>query len=134
MRARTAKAARNSRSNTTVSFIPASAGTAVRRRGRAGDRHAVAGGRDVVLGAWLAAVGGIGPGQLAAALGPYRATVQDQGRVAAQHADQHGMDLHQQAAPCPLFQISAQEPALANAGVEPLAWAAVARRRRQGVP
>jgi len=43
----------------------------VGRRGRAGDGHTVAPGRDVVLGAPLASVSRIGPGQITAPLGPH---------------------------------------------------------------
>src|SRR4051812_48164822 len=39
--------------------------------GRTGDRHAVAPGRDVVLGAPLAPVSWVGPGQITTALGPH---------------------------------------------------------------
>ena len=53
-------------------------------------------------------VGGIGPRQVAATLGPCRAGVQDQGWVAPQHGNQHGMDLRQQADLRPLLQISTQ--------------------------
>ena len=44
----------------------------VGRRGRAGYRHAITGHCDMVLGPALAAVGGVGAGQVAAALGPHR--------------------------------------------------------------
>jgi hypothetical protein len=56
----------------------------------------------------LASVGRIGAGQITAPLGPHRAAVEDQGRIAAQHADQHGMDLRQQADARPLLQMAAQ--------------------------
>jgi hypothetical protein len=73
----------------------------VGRCGGARDRHAVPGDRDVILGAPFGPVRQIGPGESAAALGADRAAVQDQVRVAPQHADQQGMDLRQHAEPRP---------------------------------
>ena len=66
------------------------------RRREAGDRHAVAIGGNVVFGASLGPVGRIGAGQIATALGPHRAGIEDQVRVAAQHRSQQRMDLRQQ--------------------------------------
>ena len=76
--------------------------------GRTGDRHAVAHGRDMVLGASLASISRIGASQIATALGPHRASIEDQGRVAAQHADQDGMNLRQHTDARPLLQMAAQ--------------------------
>ncbi len=82
------------------------------RRGHAGDRHATAVDRDVVLGPPLRAVGRVGAGQLAATLGAHRATVHDQVtrqvRLPAQHADQHGMHMPQHASLRPVRQPPAQ--------------------------
>src|SRR3954454_14357303 len=46
------------------------------RRREAGDRYAVPIGCDVVFAASLAAVGRVGAGEIAAALGPYRAGIE----------------------------------------------------------
>jgi hypothetical protein len=116
MRAMTAKAARNSRSKTSVSLC-------VGRGRRAGDRNAVPGDRDVILTAPLGAVRGIGPGEVAATLGSHRAAVQDQVGMAPQHADQHGVNLRQQLGLRPTRQEAAE-----------LACASVAFRPRHGVP
>src|SRR3954452_11788655 len=78
----------------------------VRRGGRTGDRHA--GARDGVLGAPLASISRIGASQIATALGPHRARIEDQGRVAAQHADQDAMNLRQHTDARPLLQMAAQ--------------------------
>ena len=69
---------------------------------------------------------GIGPGQIAAALGPHRARIEDQVGIAAQHADQDGMNLRQQARPRPPLQMAAQGRAAD--------LSAVAVRLRHGVP
>jgi hypothetical protein len=47
-------------------------------------------------------------GEAAAALGPHRAAIQDQVRMAAQHADQQGVRLRQQARPRPARHVAAQ--------------------------
>jgi hypothetical protein len=78
----------------------------------------------VVLGAPFASVGRIK--QITTPLGAHRAGVEDQGRIAAQHADQHAMDLRQHADTHQLLQMAAK--------VEPLALPAVAVRLRHGVP
>jgi hypothetical protein len=62
----------------------------------------------VVLAASLAAVSRVGAGEIAAALGPYRAGVEDQIGVAAQHGGQERMDLRQQASSGPARQAAAQ--------------------------
>lgn len=91
-------------------------------RGRhACDRHAVAGDRDVVLGALLAAFGGVGPGKLAVALGPHRAAVKNQGRIATQHRHEQGVHLSQQARMRPAFKRTCK----------PQRWAFARPARRQ---
>jgi len=53
------------------------------RRREAGDRHAVAIGGNMVFGASLGPIGRIGTGQIATALGPHRAGIEDQVWMAA---------------------------------------------------
>ena len=101
MRAMTAKAARNSRSkNKRVIDIG--------RRREAGDRHAVAIGGNVVFGASLGPIGRIGTGQIATALGPHRAGIEDQVWMAAQHGGQQRVYLRQQSRFGPARQNAAQ--------------------------
>src|SRR4051812_27989464 len=80
----------------------------VRRGGHAGDGHAVTHSRDVVFGAPFAPVSWIGPSQVTAPLGPHRAGIEDQGRIAPQHADQDGMNLRQYTGARPLLEMAAQ--------------------------
>jgi hypothetical protein len=71
-------------------------------RGRqARSRHAVPVHRNMVFGAPLGPVGRVGTGEITPALGAHRAAIQDQIRMAPQHADQHGVHLRQQAHPGP---------------------------------
>jgi hypothetical protein len=72
------------------------------------DRHPVSIHRDIVLRAPLGAVRRVGARQITPAFGADRAAVQDQIRMAPQHADQHGMDLRQQARLGPACQPSPQ--------------------------
>src|SRR3954464_1910309 len=90
MRAITAKAARNSRSKTSVSLTLAAVA-----------RHAT-GTPSPSTATWylvprLALSVGLGPVRSPCAFGAHRATVQDQVGMAPQHADQHGMHLRQHA-------------------------------------
>ena len=77
-------------------------------RGHAGDRDAGPVHGDMILGAPLGTIRRVWAGKVAPALGAHRAGVQDQVGVAAQHADQHGMDLCQHAGLGPMPQASAQ--------------------------
>src|SRR4051812_37632637 len=95
----TAKAARNSRSNTRVSLMFAAVAAQA------------TGTPSPVVAMWYlvpCAVGRIGSGQITAPLGPHRAGVEDQRRIAAQHADQDGMNLRQYTGARPLLQMAAQ--------------------------
>src|SRR4051795_12436313 len=58
------------------------------RRREAGHRHALAIGGNVVFGASLGPIGRIGAGEIAPALGPHRAGIEDQVGMAAQHGGQ----------------------------------------------
>src|SRR5688572_14404187 len=97
-----AKAARNSRSNTRVSWTFAAVAAQA------------TGTPSPIVATWylvprlprsvgLGPVSRIGPGQIATPLGPHRAGIEDQGRIAPQHADQDGMNLRQQANRRPLL-------------------------------
>ena len=92
-------------------------------RGDGGRRDAVGRDHDVVLGPGLAAVGGVGTGQLAAALGPDRATVDDHvpGDLGsrARHADQDGVDPAQHGRRAPAVQAAAQGRATGAPGLGP---------------
>ena len=88
----------------------------VGRRGRAGDRHAVADGRDVVLGAPLARSVGLGPVSSPPRLARTEQVSRIRVRIAAQHADQHGMNLRQHTDARPLLQMAAQGRAADLAG------------------
>src|SRR3954449_127256 len=88
MRAMTAKAARNSRSKTSVSLTLA----AVARQ--ATGTPSIGG--NVVFGASLGPIGRIGTSQIATALGPHRAGIEDQVWMAAQHGGQQRVYLRQQ--------------------------------------
>jgi len=96
------------------------------RGGYARDRHTLAGDCDLAFCAPLAAAGGVGSGEFAAAFGAQLATVHDQGRVAAQHGHQQCVHLAQQSCLCPALKGTAQG--------QPLALPALARRLRHGVP
>ena len=74
----------------------------------AGHRHAIPVGCDMVLGAPLGPVRRIRAGEVAPALGAHGTGVEDQVGVAAQHADQHGVDAGQQARLGPTRQAPAQ--------------------------
>jgi hypothetical protein len=85
----------------------------VGRRRDDGQRNAVGRDRHVIFGAGLAPVGGIGAGQLAAALGPDRTAVHDHipcrdRGPRAHHADQDNMDLAQHGRGMPVVQPPAQ--------------------------
>src|SRR3954447_3724340 len=88
MRAMTPKAARNSRSKSSVSGTLATLP-------RQAHRHAIAIDGDVILAAHLGPICRVGTDPIAAPLGPHRATVQDQGGIAAQHRHQQRMHLAQ---------------------------------------
>src|SRR4051794_22476288 len=74
----------------------------------AGDRHALAIGGNVVFGASLGPIGRIGTGQIATALGPHRAGIEDQVGMAAQHGGQQRVYLRQQSRFGPARQNPAQ--------------------------
>src|SRR4051794_31723995 len=74
----------------------------------AGDRHALAIGGNVVFGASLGPIGRIGTGQIATALGPHRAGIEDQVWMAAQHGGQQRVYLRQQSRFGPARQNPAQ--------------------------
>src|SRR5215212_8500964 len=93
-------------------------------RGHGGQREAVGRGHHVVLGPGLAAVGGVGAGQLAAALGPDRTTVDHdvpRGGLGsrAHHPDQGDMGLVQQGRGAPAVQAVAQGGAAGAPGRGP---------------
>src|SRR4051794_6922540 len=79
--------------------------------GKTSDRDAGPVDRDMVLRAALGAVRRVGPGEVTAALGAYRAAIEDQVGMATQHADQQGVDLRQQAGLGPTRQAAAQRRA-----------------------
>ena len=80
----------------------------------AGHRHAIPVGCDVILAAPLGQIRRIGAGEVAPALGAHGTGVEDQVGVAAQHADQYGVDAGQHAGLGPARQAPAQGGQHAN--------------------
>jgi hypothetical protein len=105
----------------------------VGRGGGAGHRHAVPVHRDMVLGAPLAPIRRVRAGEVAAAFGAHGACIEDQVGMAAQHADQQGVHLRQQARPRPPHQAAAQGRAagLVLGGDQAAPWRALAQEAPQ---